>query len=235
VRTIVIVTWAAAATFGVGVFVIGLSALGHTSHTVHRVAGAWARSILTVSRIRVVVRGLERIRPEQPYVFMSNHQSNFDIPVVLGFLPVQFRWLAKTELFKIPIFGRAMRGAGYISIDRSDRPSAFESLRRAAEIIRGGVSILVFPEGTRSLDGRLKPFKKGGFVLAIEAGVPIVPVAILGTHAIMPKGSLLIRPRDVNLCIGEPIATTAYTLRTKEALMEQVRHAIRSAPGGMKA
>jgi 1-acyl-sn-glycerol-3-phosphate acyltransferase len=174
----------------------------------------------------VGVTGGERILPEQPYVFMCNHQSNFDIPVLLGNLPVQFRWLAKAELFKVPIFGRAMHAAGYISIDRSDRQSAFESLQKAADVLRGGVSIMVFPEGTRSLDGVLKPFKKGGFVLAIEAGVPVVPVAIRGTHGIMPKGKRLIRPGDVTVCIGEPIATTPYTLETKEVLMGYVRHAI---------
>jgi 1-acyl-sn-glycerol-3-phosphate acyltransferase len=220
------VAWVLGVTFVIGVAAIGLSVFARASGPVHRLAGAWGRSILAVSRIRVAVSGIERIHPERPYLFMSNHQSNFDIPVLLGHLPVQFRWLAKAELFKIPIFGRAMRGAGYISIDRADRQSAFESLHKAAEAIRDGVSILIFPEGTRSLDGVLKPFKKGGFVLAIEAGVPIVPVAIRGTHDIMPKGSLLIQPRDVALCIGAPIATTHYTLTTKEALMEQVRHAI---------
>ncbi len=227
IRTAVIMAWVAAATLILGTAVIGHSLFFRTSRRVHRLAVAWARSILAVSRIRVDVHGVERVLRDRPYLFMSNHQSNFDIPILLGHLPVPFRWLAKAELFKIPIFGRAMRAAGYISIDRSDRESAFESLRRAADAIRGGVSIVVFPEGTRSRHGELKPFKKGGFVMAVDAGVPIVPIAIRGAHGIMPKGSLLIRPRNVTVCIGEPIETTSYTQATKEVLMEHVRHAIR--------
>jgi len=139
---------------------------------------------------------------------------------------VPFRWLAKAELFKIPIFGRAMRGAGYIPINRTDRPAAIESLRQAAGAVRRGVSVMIFPEGTRSLDGTLKPFKKGGFVMAIEAGVPIVPVALRGTFDIMPKNRLMIRPRDVMMVIGEPIATTGYSIHSKEALMDEVRNAL---------
>jgi 1-acyl-sn-glycerol-3-phosphate acyltransferase len=119
-----------------------------------------------------------------------------------------------------------MRGAGYISIDRSDRAAAFGSLQQAAEKIRQGVSILIFPEGTRSLDGSLKAFKKGGFVMAIGAGVPIVPVAVRGTYDIMPKHAMLIRPRQVTVDIGEPIATQGFALDSKAALMDGVRNAI---------
>jgi 1-acyl-sn-glycerol-3-phosphate acyltransferase len=190
------------------------------------VAQSWGRSILWVSGVRVRVVGAERMDPAASVICMSNHQSNFDIPVLLGYLPVPFRWLAKAELFKIPVFGRAMRGAGYIPIDRSDRPAAIESLRQAAAAIRGGVSVVIFPEGTRSPDGTLKPFKKGGFVMAIEAGVPIVPVAVRGTFDIMPKNRLLIRPRDVTLTIGAPIVTTGYRLHSTEVLMDEVGNAL---------
>jgi 1-acyl-sn-glycerol-3-phosphate acyltransferase len=157
---------------------------------------------------------------------MSNHQSNFDIPVLLAYLKVQFRWLAKEELFKIPFFGYAMQRVGYISINRSDRRSAFLSLKRAAQIIRGGVSVLIFPEGTRSLDDQIRPFKKGGFILALDAGVPIVPVVIRGTRSIMPKERLRIRPGQVSLEILAPIDTTAYTRKSKEDLIAAVRRAI---------
>jgi 1-acyl-sn-glycerol-3-phosphate acyltransferase len=154
---------------------------------------------------------------------MPNHQSNADIPLLLGRLPVQFRWLAKAELFRIPIFGRAMRGVGYISIDRSNRKSAFESLERAARTIRSGTSVLIFPEGTRSRDGRILPFKKGGFVLSVDAGVPIVPIIIRGTRDIIPKGHFLIRPAPVTMEILDPVETADYTRKTKDQLLERIR------------
>ena len=225
-RTVAILLWVAAATLLMGLLVIALSLSAATAPAAQKVAQAWARSILAVSGVRVRVAGRERLDPAAAYICMSNHQSNFDIPVLLGHLPVPFRWLAKAELFKIPIFGRAMRAAGYIPINRTDRPAAIASLRRAAAAVRGGVSVVIFPEGTRSPDGTLKPFKKGGFVMAIEAGVPIVPVVLRGTFDIMPKSRLLIRPRDVTMAIGAPIATTAYRIDTKEALMDAVRNTL---------
>ena len=226
VRTVVVILWVAAATLVMGLLTIALSLSERTARCVHRVAQAWGRSILAVSGVRVRVEGRERIDPAAAFVCMSNHQSNFDIPVLLGHFPRPFRWLAKAELFRIPIFGRAMRGAGYIAIDRSNRPAAIASLRQAAEAVRGGVSVMIFPEGTRSPDGILKSFKKGGFVMAIEAGVPIVPVALRGTYEIMPKKRLLIRPRAVTLAIGAPIASAGHRLHTKEALMGEVRDAL---------
>ena len=197
-----------------------------SGNPIHRIARFWGRSILVVSRIKVTVDGLSSIDPQRPYIYMPNHQSNFDIPVLLGHLTVQFRWLAKMELFKIPIFGHAMRKAGYISIDRNNRESAFKSLERAAEKIRNGVSVLIFPEGTRSRDGRIQPFKKGGFVMAIESGVPIVPVIISGARAIMTKGKFRVNPGQIRLSIQKPIDTTIYSRDTKEALMERVRRVI---------
>ena len=160
---------------------------------------------------------------------MPNHQSNFDIPVLLGYLSVQFRWLAKAELFKFPVFGRAMRGCGYISIDRSNRKSAFKSLWEAARTIREGTSVLIFPEGTRSQDGQIRPFKKGGFVLAVESGVPIVPVIIHGTWSIMPRNRWRIDPQNVLLEIKTPIETADYTRRTKDDLLAKVQQSIRES------
>jgi 1-acyl-sn-glycerol-3-phosphate acyltransferase len=157
---------------------------------------------------------------------MPNHQSHFDIPVLLGCLQTQFRWLAKAELFNIPIFGRAMRGCGYISIDRANREAAFASIRQASDAIRGQVSVLIFPEGTRSPDGKLLPFKKGGFVLAADSGVPILPIGIYGTGRILPKKKLLLDPGPVVLWIHPPIVTTGYCRETKDALMANVREAL---------
>jgi 1-acyl-sn-glycerol-3-phosphate acyltransferase len=231
-HTIVIFAWILFATTLLGLVAIFCSFFSKTGNSVHRIARFWAKTILWVSGIRVTVIGLDRIKNLTSCIFMSNHQSNYDIPVLLSHLQRQFRWLAKAELFQIPIFGRSMSGAGYISIDRSDRQSAFQSLERAAETIRGGTSVMIFPEGTRSRDGHLLPFKKGGFVMAIDAQVPIVPVVIEGTHEIMPKGRLLIRPRPVTVTICEKIDTNGYSRETKEKIMDQVRRAMQTVQSG---
>jgi 1-acyl-sn-glycerol-3-phosphate acyltransferase len=225
-QTIAIALWTVFVTVIFSYLSILLSMVGTGGNLSHLSARLWGRSILAASGIQVRVTGMENIDPAESYIYMSNHQSNFDIPVLLAFLKVQFRWLAKEELFKIPFFGYAMQRVGYISINRSDRRSAFLSLKRAAQIIRGGVSVLIFPEGTRSLDGQIRPFKKGGFILALDAGVPIVPVVIRGTRSIMPKERLRIRPGRVSLEILAPIDTTAYTRKSKEDLIAAVRRAI---------
>jgi 1-acyl-sn-glycerol-3-phosphate acyltransferase len=226
IRTGALVLWVVAATFVLGVAAIGVSCFSKSGNGVHRIARIWGRSILAVAGVRVRVTGGEALDREKPAIYMANHQSNFDIPVLLAHLPVQFRWIAKAELFRIPIMGRAMRGGGYIPIDRRNRSAAFQSLQEAAERVRGGKSIVIFPEGTRSPDGRLKPFKKGGFMLAIASGVPIVPVAIDGTFEIMPKARLLVRPREVSLRVGRPIEVAGFTRENKDRLMTQVAAAL---------
>jgi len=223
IRTFYITIWVFFDTLVMGILVIVLSIFVRSGNPLHKIARFWGKSILVASRIKVSVKGLSNIDLAGPYIYMPNHQSNFDIPVMLGHLPVQFRWLAKKELFKIPIFGRAMRKAGYISIDRHDRESAFKSIDVAAKKIKSGVSVLLFPEGTRSLDGKIRPFKKGGFVLAIDSGVPIVPVVIKGTYTIMTKGKFRVNPGHVSMIVHKPIDTAAYTRETKEGLMQSVR------------
>jgi len=222
-HTLVIVAWVIVSTILVGLSVILCSFFSRNGNVPHLMARFWANAILWLSRARVTVTGGEKLSPGRSYIYMANHQSNADIPVLLGRLPVQFRWLAKAELFKIPIFGRAMRGVGYISIDRSNRKSAFQSLARAAATIRNGTSVLIFPEGTRSRDGRLLPFKKGGFVLAVDSGVPIVPVIIRGTRNIIPKGHFVIRSAPITMQILDPVETADYTRKTKDALLARIR------------
>jgi 1-acyl-sn-glycerol-3-phosphate acyltransferase len=226
IHTAVIYVWTVFDTLVMGLLAILTSFFDRSGNAVHRVARAWAQAILFISGVTVKVTGLERIDPNRSYIYMSNHQSNFDIPVLLGRFPVQFRWLAKAELFKIPIFGRAMRGAGYISIDRANRVSAIESLNTAAQTIRNGASVMIFPEGTRSRSGQIQPFKKGGFVLAVDAQVPIVPILIRGTYPIMPKGSFLIRPQAVSIDVLEPVETAAYRRKDKDALMARIHQAM---------
>jgi 1-acyl-sn-glycerol-3-phosphate acyltransferase len=229
VHTIIIYLWTILVTIVFGTTAIVTSLFSRTGNSVHHVAQVWGKSILMISGIKVSITGLEHLEADRSYIFMSNHQSNFDIPVLFSKLNVQFRWLAKAELFKIPIFGRGMRGAGYISIDRSDRRSAFKSLERAAESIRNGTSVLVFPEGTRSTDGHLLPFKKGGFVLAVDAAVPVVPIIIKGTHAIMQKGDMLIRRRPVQVQVLSPIDASEFNRKNKDQLIERVRSAMSAA------
>jgi 1-acyl-sn-glycerol-3-phosphate acyltransferase len=223
VQTLVIVVWTFLSTVVIASIVILGSFFSRNGNGLHVLARLWANSILWVSRVKITVTGSEKLDPQRSYIYMPNHQSNADIPLLLGRLPVQFRWLAKAELFRIPIFGRAMRGVGYISIDRSNRKSAFASLKRAAQTIRNGTSVLIFPEGTRSRDGRILPFKKGGFVLAVDAGVPIVPIVIRGTRGIIPKGHFMIHPAPVTMEILDPVETEAYTRKTKDALLERIR------------
>ncbi len=227
--TVFIISWTVLSTVFFGIAIIAASFVSRNGNIPHKIAGIWARTILFVSRIRVTVKGFYHIDPSRSYIYMPNHQSLFDIPVLLSYLDVQFRWLAKKELFNIPIFGQAMKRIGYISIDRSNRKSAFESLLRAAEIIRNGVSVMIFPEGTRSKDRIIIPFKKGGFVLAVDSGVPIVPIIIHGTGEIMPKEEMLIRHGNVLLEIRQPIETSGYSRKNKDDLMEEVRQVICNA------
>ena len=226
IRTTYIILWVVLTTIFWGLAAIFASFFTRTGNPVHIIARTWARSILFASRISVTVNGLANIDPGQSYVYMSNHQSNFDIPVLLAHLPVQFRWLAKAELFKIPIFGRAMRGAGYVKIDRFNQESAFESIKEAGSRMKNGVSVMIFPEGTRSRDGKIRPFKKGGFIMAVDSGVPIVPVILQGTRSIMEKSSLKINTGEVSLNIAVPIATTGFSRDNKDDLIDSVRTVI---------
>jgi 1-acyl-sn-glycerol-3-phosphate acyltransferase len=225
-RTAFIILYVIPATAVLGAIAIIVSFFSHTGNPVHLIARIWSKSILFVSGTRVDVQGLANIDSSKSYIYMSNHRSNFDIPVLLGCLPVQFRWLAKAELFKIPIFGRAMLGAGYVKIDRFNRESAFKSIDEVASKMKNGVSVMIFPEGTRSEDGNLKPFKKGGFIMAVDSGVPIVPVVLNGTRSIMAKGSWMIKPGSVTLSIQKPIETAGYTRETKDELIKDVRGVI---------
>ena len=226
IRTIFVIIWTVMSTGFFSLMAILASLLDKKGELPHLVARVWGRTLLFGARVKVTVKNPDNIDPSRSYIYMSNHQSNFDIPVLLAYLPVQYRWLAKVELFRIPVFGFAMRRAGYISIDRSDRKAAILSLKHAAEIIRGGVSVLIFPEGTRSRDGNIRPFKSGGFILAIDSGVPIVPVIVHGTFPIMPKDRLRIRPGNVVLEIEKPVETSAYSRKDKTKLLEKVRQII---------
>ncbi len=226
IRTSIIILEIILVTAFMAVMVILLSFIKAGGDTVHKVGRIWAKCTLAISDIKVTIKGLSNLEPGKSYIYMPNHMSNFDIPVLQAYLPVQFRWLAKAELYKIPIFGQAMKSAGYISIDRSDRKSAIESLNQAAMIIRNGVSVIIFPEGTRSRSHKIQPFKKGGFFLAVDSGVSIVPIIIHGTDQIMPTKKISIKPGNVTLEITKPIISSNYTRKTKDDLMKKVRNII---------
>ncbi len=194
---------------------------------IHRYAGIpWARIILWICGVKVIVKGIERIDPSRPRIYMSNHQSYFDIMALLAHLPVNFKFIMKQELMRIPLFGFVVKRARYIGIERSQPKKALKSMNEAAGKIRDGASVLIFPEGTRSVDGRLQEFKKGGFNLAFRSGCEIVPIAISDSYRIVPKGSLKINRGTFHIHFGEPISTADYNKRDLNALMDRVREAM---------
>lgn len=189
-----------------------------------RFARIWSRWILASLGIPVDVGGRERLDPEATYLFMSNHESTaFDIFALFVATEHPLRMVAKRALFFIPIFGWSLWMCGFIPINRRNREQAIRSLRRAADRIRSGTSVLVFPEGTRSRTGELLPFKKGGFVLAIEAGAPIVPIVVKGTREIMPPDSLRVGKGRITVRFGEPVGTAHLRPGDRESLMARVR------------
>ena len=200
--------------------------LRRSADSVQDLAAWWARTIASASGVSVTVEGRELIETGKPYIFAANHQSQFDIFALQGFLGADFRWLAKKELFRVPVWGPAMRRAGYIPIDRSHGRQAIRSLDEAARKIAAGTSVIIFPEGTRSIDGCLQDFKAGAMVLAIKSGVDIVPVAISGTHAILPKGKLLVNPGKVMIRMGKPIEMKSYGSKDKHDLAKRVQEAV---------
>ena len=193
----------------------GMYLLGH--------AGAWLA--LTLSGVRYRVAGREHV-PPQAVVFCSNHESNVDPPVLFRALHPQLHILYKAELHKFPIMGVVFDVGGFVPIDRRDRDSAMASLARGAASLRAGNSFLIFPEGTRSKTGQLLPFKKGGFIMAIEAQAPIVPVAVQGGRAAMRKGSAVVRPVRVTVRIGKPVPTAGLTHAARDELIVQVRREV---------
>jgi 1-acyl-sn-glycerol-3-phosphate acyltransferase len=209
--------------FSMGLVAVALYRVRRDKTVAWRFAKARARTLIWLCGVRVRVRGVERLG-SGPYMFVSNHQSHFDIALLLGYLPGNNRFAAKKELFGEPILGLVLRTLGMIPLDRDDPARAIDTLNR---LRLDGYSTVVFPEGTRSRDGTLLPFKKGPFVAAIRLGVPVVPVVCKGTAAVMPKGGYLsILPGEVELAVQAPIPTAGLTYADRDVLLEEARRRI---------
>jgi 1-acyl-sn-glycerol-3-phosphate acyltransferase len=207
--------------------VILLGPFDHYGKSAYGITRLWTRLILTIGGVAVRVSGLSQINPKQQYVFMVNHQSNIDIPVLIESLPgFQLRWIAKRELLWVPFFGWAMWAAKHITVDRSCRFDALGTLKKAQERMKDGISVVVFPEGTRSSDGNLLPFKRGGFLLAAKAQIPIVPVTITGSGTILPKGDWRIRGGKIEVTVGAPVPAEDHRPGTLRGLSAHVQELI---------
>ena len=192
------------------------------------VAHLWGRACLRIAGVPVVVDGLDNIVAGQRYVVMANHESGLDIPVLLTALPasLEVRFLAKKALFAVPFLGWAMRSAGFVPVDREDRSTAAATIRQTLTEIAGGGSPLVFPEETWTLDGRLLPFQRGGFLVAIKSGIPILPVGLEGPRVVLPPDEGLIRPQPVTVRIGRPIPTKGRGISQRRELTAATRREI---------
>jgi 1-acyl-sn-glycerol-3-phosphate acyltransferase len=194
---------------------------------VHRITRVWSRLILSISGVTVKVKGLSQLEPKHQYVFMVNHQSHIDIPVLVQSLPAfQLRWIAKRELLWVPFFGWAMWSGKHITVNRADRFDASGSLKKAKQRMKGGISLVIFPEGTRSTDGHLLPFKRGGLLLAVKTQTPIVPVTIVGSSAILPKGDWRVRRGQIDVTIGAPVPVENYRPGALRVLSGRVQELI---------
>jgi 1-acyl-sn-glycerol-3-phosphate acyltransferase len=218
-------------TIVLGAASIASSVFDRRGYFAHRCARAWSWLILKTTGVRVSVEGLDRITPGKTYVFVSNHQSIYDTPVVFASLPYQLRIIAKESLARFPVLGWHLRRGGHLFVDRR-HPDRAGILKRWRALVSEGLSLIIYAEGTRSSDGRVARFKAGSFLLAIEAQLPIVPVAVIGTRAVMPKGRLRTEPAQVGLIVHDPIQPPlieAPTIQDAKALADRVHDIVSTA------
>ena len=214
-------------TIGFGLVSLVISLFESSGRRQIAVARVWARFLLWGSGVKVKVEGLEKLPLNGSYVFVSNHLSYMDTPVILANIPVQFRFLAKSGLFKIPLLGTHLARAGHIPVPRDDARAAVKTMTTAAQVIRErGISLLVFPEGGRSQTGELDSFKEGAAYIAIRAGVPLIPIALQGTREVLPFGSGHVRSGRVTMRIGDPVPTDQMQLRDRGRITAELRDRI---------
>jgi len=225
-RTIWVALVAIFVTVPVASSVIVISLLKSNAAVLDWLIRVWARALLAAAGIELRVEGLERVDPKQRYVLVANHSSYFDIPCVFAAIPQPIRFMAKVSLFKIPIFGWSLARAGFIPIDRKNRRTAVKSFDLAVERIRKGNTVVVFPEEGRSRERTMRPFQRGGFLLALRSELPILPLAIDGTYDVHRAGAKWITPGPVTIRVGTPIPTAGLTVRDKDRLLEESREQI---------
>jgi 1-acyl-sn-glycerol-3-phosphate acyltransferase len=218
--------------WGISILIVGPVMMIHAFLTrnilpLYRVGMKLGITGVRVAGVKIEVRGLENLQPSRSYIFMSNHTSNLDPPVFVPNIPGRCSVFFKKEVLRVPIFGTVLKMAEMVPVDRHNREAAIESVHAAAKVLRSGLNMVIFPEGTRSTDGRLLPFKKGPFHLAMEARVPVLPVTLLGTHECWPKGSFASHAGTVTVIFHPPIDPSDFPDR--EALTTAVRNAIASA------
>jgi len=212
--------------------VLALSIAFFSQRKTHAFIHFWGRSCLWLGGVNVEVQGRENIPSEKAAIYVSNHQSNADIPAIYASLPIPFSWLAKQELFRVPLFGLAMKRAGCIPIDRTNRRAMMRTINAAGQQITSGTSVIIFPEGTRSPDGELQPFKKGALLIAAKAQVPVVPIAIRGSYQILPKHRWRMTPGSITVNILPPLPTENLKSSDIEILTTEVRNRIAASLQG---
>jgi len=191
----------------------------------HKISSLWCRLLCKLNGVKLEIVGQENILTDKPQIFVSNHQGYFDIFALSGYLPVQIRWVAKSSLFKIPFVGWAMSASGYIPVERDDRKKSYEAFNKTIEKIKAGSSIIIFPEGTRSQDGRIGPFKKGSNLIASRSKSPMVPVTLIGSGDIIKKGSAVVTPGLVKVIISPPVEPN-NNKKENEEILESIRRTI---------
>jgi len=221
-----LVCWASVATLLLAVPIIAAGLCSRTGNLAFSLSKIWAYVMLAISFVRTEIRNPEKIQKGTTYIIISNHQSLYDILALVTTLGVQYRWFIKKEVLKVPLFGYGLYASRNIFIDRTNTARAIESINKGFDRLPKGVSVLVFAEGTRSPDGKIHEFKKGGFIPAIERKIPILPVTINGSRRVMSKNSLLLKPGKIQVVIGDPIETGGYTHADVQNLIDRTRRSV---------
>lgn len=218
--------WASIATVVLCMFIIPAGLLSRTGNLAFSLSRLWAYTMLAVSFVRTEIKNKDKIRKGTSYIIISNHQSLYDIIALVTTLGIQFRWIIKKEILHVPVFGYGLYASRNIFIDRSNTASAIESINKGFDRVPEGVSVMVFAEGTRSPDGRIHEFKKGGFVAAVQRQIPILPVTVNGSRRIMSKNNLVLKPGKIQVVVGDPIDVTGYTVDTVQDLIDKTRQVV---------